>query len=216
MKESIRKFFFIPLCCLITILAVSSPAFAITQNYPSDYTQCYMLYHYYQPDWFANASNTPTSQGYRDAQTYYGKRIFQVAFNTTADPLYMNMWGTYSSSQEGAHEGLDMIRYDGAPVKHWGSDGVVTVKNASTGLIGIYCSSINETIFYRHMTNVTLNVGSSVPHNTVIGNQGNLGNSSGSHLHCGVEWGNTTIDSLGSDSNFSSQNIYYAMQFFGY
>lgn len=111
-----------------------------------------------------------------------------------------------------------MIRYEGAPVRHWGSDGVVTIIDRNVGLIGIYCSSLNETIFYRHMTSIptALYVGASVLHNTLIGYEGSLGNSSGAHLHTGVEWGNIPSDSSGRDSNFSSQEIYYAMQFFGY
>lgn len=101
MKEIIRKFFFIPLCCLIATLIVANPAFAVIQNYPTNYTQCYMDYHSYQPDWFADYSGTPSSQAMRDYQTYYAKRIYQVAYNTTANPSYTNMWGTYSSSQGG-------------------------------------------------------------------------------------------------------------------
>lgn len=200
---------------LITAL-MSNCVYAITQNYPTDYTYCYMPG--YGSDWFANASDSPLSEGRRIIQSGFAAKIFRDSYNTSATPYYTNMWGTYSFSQGGAHEGLDVI-YGGTgqPIKHWGSTGVITTKNATVGLVAVYCSSIGETIFYRHMNTVTSqSVGSTVYHGTQLGTQGSKGNSNGTHLHTGVEWGSRTSDSSGSDNNFSSQNPYYAMQLFGY
>lgn len=216
-----RKLFVIPSFCLLATFLISIPALAIIQNYPDDYTQCYMQYHDYQPDWFCNASDTPISQAYRDAQTTYARKIFRIAYNSpSATPRYSNMWGTYSTSMNGAHEGLDMIYGStGQPVYHWGAKGVVTIRNENEGLLGIYDQTIQETIFYRHMDTVkSCNVGDTIYHGTQIGTQGAKGgHCTGTHLHCGVEWGNTSSDSPEyNDNNFSSQNIYYAMQLLGY
>ncbi|MZP28458.1 peptidoglycan DD-metalloendopeptidase family protein [Heliobacterium undosum] len=106
----------------------------------------------------------------------------------------------------------------GEPVTHWGSPGYVTKVDATVGLVAIYCSDINETIFYRHMNSIQSGIqqGSYVSHGQQIGTEGSKGNSSGTHLHCGVEWASKTSDASGSDSDFTSQNIYYAMQYFGY
>lgn len=214
----LNKLKFSILMSLMIFFCMSNVVFAdVYQYYPTDYASCYMPYHDYQPDDFCYASGTPSTQGKRDAQTYYAKRIFQVAYNTSSDPNYQNMWGTYSSSGPGAHEGIDMYYYSNAPIRHWGSTGRVIRIEPSIGLIAIYCSDIHETIFYRHMYNVStsINVGDTIYHNQQIGNEGDLGRADGTHLHCGVEWGEDTTDTV-ADSYFCSNDIYYAMQFFGY
>lgn len=208
------------LCCSFLFL-MSSYAFAVTQIYPTDYEECFMPYHDYQPDDFCYASNTPYSQAIRDFQTQYAKKIFQQSFGTSANPRYSNMWGTYSSSRQTAHEGLDMIYgTTGQPISHWGSDGTVTIVEPGSGLVGIYCSSINKTIFYRHMNSISsaIRVGVQVNHGQPIGTMGARGDVTGPHLHTGVEIGNTAIDAAEErgETAFTSDDPYIAMLYLGY
>lgn len=209
-----RKTSIITILSIISMLFISTSAFAVIQNYPSDYTSCYMLYYDYYPDMFCNASHTPDSPAVRTEQTNLAKALFQKAYYTTSDPRYTNMWGTYSSSQHGAHEGLDMVKgTTGQPIYHWGITGTVIAKNTTTGMVAIYCSGLGRTIFYRHLDTISGSVylNATVTSDQLIGTQGERGNADGVHLHSGVESGSDTSDSPGDDSDFTSANIYETM-----
>lgn len=194
---------------LLAALAIPGlPSFAaVTVNYPADYT--YVTMPGYQADWFANASQTPISAAIRTQQSTAAANMFALVFKGTgATPHYTNMWGTYSTSQKGAHEGIDMVYgSQGQPLYCWIKSGVVTNVQSTDGLVTIYYSKLNRTIFYRHMYSISVTAGQTVKQGDLIGTEGMRGNATGVHLHTAVMDGNVSSETA-DDNYFASSNPY--------
>jgi murein DD-endopeptidase MepM/ murein hydrolase activator NlpD len=122
-----------------------------------------------------------------------------------------NMYGTYSVSADGAHEGIDFAYGSSNTDLHAIFDGVVK-KYSPSYHFSVYDSSVSKTYTYYHNNSVessfcTLNTVVDVGDH--VTNQGNLGGTStGVHLHFEVHSGNTTSLSPGNDDVLSSISPY--------
>jgi murein DD-endopeptidase MepM/ murein hydrolase activator NlpD len=201
---------FIAALAVLSILTTSLLGFnvfaATYVYYPQDYT--YVNMPGYGNDYFANASQTPSSSAIRTQQSNAAASMFHLVFKNSATPYYTNMWGTYSTSQNGAHEGIDMIYgTTGQPLYCWVKSGVVTKVDSSVGLVVIYYAKLNRSMFYRHMNSINVTTGQNVVQGQQIGTMGMKGNATGPHLHTDVMDGNVTADSA-DDDYFESSNPY--------
>ena len=139
---------------------------------------------------------------YRTYQENLALKAFNAIYarpssNTSA--TFTNLYGTYSQSQGGAHEGLDMI-YGSTPNVHTITGGTATIIYPSSGAVKIHNSTYGDAI-YAHMTNCH---SGSVSAGDVIGKQGHQGNATGNHVHLEIssQMNSEHDDDLGSGSPY--------------
>ncbi len=156
---------------------------------------------YYGSDWFHIDSETHIS----DYKYWYGegaKNIWTLIYGS-GSPVITNMWGSWSVSQQGAHEGIDFAGTHQIQLKS-PLAGNVILRNATNGTLVVYNGSYS--FFFMHMSN--LNQNQSVNIGDILGRQSNLGNAVGSHLHFAVESGYKTTTSYGNDHILGSSSPY--------
>lgn len=158
----------------------------------------------YSPDydWFLLTAKTHFSN-YRSYQEDLALKAFNLIYarpatNTTAN--FTNLYGTYSQSQHGAHEGIDMV-YSSTPDVHTITSGTAYNYSTYNGATRIYNSTYGSAI-YAHMTNRVTS--GSVSAGGVIGKQGQEGNATGKHVHfeIGTSMHDEDDDVLGSSSPY--------------
>ncbi|MFZ5943292.1 MAG: M23 family metallopeptidase [Bacillota bacterium] len=127
--------------------------------------------------------------------------------------IILNLYGTWSKSQEGAHEGIDFTYTTNTPDlrSFLPNDGVA--KAASGYKVAIYSANINRTIIYYHLSQINVSYNDPVSYGQVIGKQGNEGGtSSGYHLHLEAGAGiDTSLDETKYNHSLTSANIYDAI-----
>lgn len=160
-------------------------------------------------------------QTYRTQQEAMAKKEVKALYNLSSVPssAYMtNIYGSYSQSQGGAHEGIDFA--------YKGNGNTATIYNMSTGVVGapssshsshhlrIYDSGTNKSYSYLHMSQKSVSQGQTLSKlKTAVGKQGMAGNATGYHVHFELHSGNTATlsaendDKLGSISPYQMHNL---------
>lgn len=200
-----------------SLKSVFMTSYAIPESKKTLYTYVSGLesYAYGTGDWFRNTSNTHIG----DNSSYYMEQahnIHRAIYGSNITPRFTNLWGTWSSSQGGAHEGIDMCPEDGPsqPPLKCVVNGTVIGINTSVGKVVIKGApaGYTQSFFYYHMSSDNVSDGETVYSGiTIIGNEGSKGNSTGDHLHFGVEDGETTSTGGESEDNLTSENPYYVL-----
>jgi len=136
----------------------------------------------YKSDWFHNWSGTPSSpiiaQQQSDRAVYGYNHIFGLSQSNTS-VLFTNMFGTYSVSQNGAHEGIDMV-YGSPPNNsniydvHNVGGGNIIGRSTSEGRIAIHHTGQYQTAIYRHMSGITSSTPAGRSSGDIIGKQSNV------------------------------------------
>lgn len=130
------------------------------------------------------------------------------------------MYGTYSQSRGGAHEGIDFAAAYGTPAIRsttWGGRRYPTMYHQ----FAVYDATHPDgakTYSYLHMSsfNSSIQFNDTVGVGEVIGNQGSEGSSStGYHVHFEVNSGNTGYLSIGTDHDVDSISPYRLTQYIG-
>jgi murein DD-endopeptidase MepM/ murein hydrolase activator NlpD len=169
----------------------------------------------YGGDWFLNA--VLTTEYWRNVQADRALRTQQVLYNSTSMTLYCtNMYGTYSVSQGGAHEGIDFAIGTTPPI--YAAFRGTRITGMYTHHLAVY--DVNspdqpKTYSYLHMSQIIVTVGSTVNPYQCVGSQGNLGNATGYHVHFEVHAGNTNTLSSGSDHVLGSISPYRLQDYIG-
>jgi murein DD-endopeptidase MepM/ murein hydrolase activator NlpD len=111
--------------------------------------------------------------------------------------------GRISQYYHAGHDGLDIVRYRGAPVRA-AAFGVVTYvgwnpwdQHGRAFMVVVTHAGGYETLYGHLLPRRVVRVGEEVKKGTVIGYLGSTGNSSGPHLHLELRRGRTTINPLG-------------------
>lgn len=195
---------------------------AETQNMravpPSDqYTFVYFpRYNNGNGDYFLNSVLTTTY--WQNVQADRTLKAQQCLYNSTSTTLCCtNMYGTYSYSQGGAHEGIDFVHPSGTstPTIHAIFSGT-KLSTSTSHQLSVYDTDSNlgaRTYTYLHMNSITAS-------NTVnvldtVGKQGNQGNATGYHVHFEVHSGRTTGLSIESDHELGSITPYGMHEYTG-
>jgi murein DD-endopeptidase MepM/ murein hydrolase activator NlpD len=175
----------------------------------------------YNDDWFLKSVSTHDPY-WRSIQEQRTLKAFRALYKYTSSslPTYYttNLYGTYSVSQKGAHEGIDFA---------YGGTGT-TIYNIATGKVRapksthsdhhlcIYDEGTNKSYSYLHMNKITVSVGEIF--GTVgneVGQQGMKGNATGPHVHFEVHSGNTDTLSPENDNVLQSISPYQMQVFLG-
>lgn len=174
----------------------------------------------YQSDWFHVNSNSWDATT-RSAQKAAVLKGYNKLYNKTGTTfICTNLWGTWSSSQNGAHEGID-YDYGTNPTIYSISSGYIYYYSAtsSAGILGIYDGT--STNFYYHMNTINIRSNGALSGTVLnpspvinvgcgdsVGTQGRKGNANGEHVHYEVGSGKQTSGYPGNDNNLSSANPY--------
>jgi murein DD-endopeptidase MepM/ murein hydrolase activator NlpD len=111
--------------------------------------------------------------------------------------------GRLSQTYHAGHDGLDIVRYKGAPVRSM-AFGVVTYvgwnpwdQHGRAFMVVVTHAGGYETLYGHLLPKRIVRVGEEVKKGQVVGYMGSTGNSSGPHLHLELRRGRTTINPLG-------------------
>lgn len=167
-------------------------------------------------DYFLNSVLTTTY--WQGIQADRALQTQQVLYDSTSTTLCCtNMYGTYSYSQGGAHEGIDFVHPSGSSTPKIYA--VFEGEKKSTSMthhLAVYdVNSPDEpkTYSYLHMSSIT--AGTNVSVESEVGRQGNEGNATGYHVHFEVHAGDTTTLSSGSDHFLGSLSPYRLQDYIG-
>jgi murein DD-endopeptidase MepM/ murein hydrolase activator NlpD len=110
--------------------------------------------------------------------------------------------GSLSQRYHAGHDGIDIVRYKGAPVRAM-AFGVVTYvgwnpwdQHGRAFMVVVTHAGGYETLYGHLEPKRVVRVGEEVKKGHVIGYMGNTGNSTGPHLHLELRRGRTTLDPL--------------------
>jgi murein DD-endopeptidase MepM/ murein hydrolase activator NlpD len=111
--------------------------------------------------------------------------------------------GRISQYYHPGHDGLDIVRYRGAPVRSM-AFGVVTYvgwnpwdQHGRAFMVVVTHAGGYETLYGHLLPKRIVRVGQEVKKGEVVGYMGSTGNSTGPHLHLELRRGRTTINPLG-------------------
>jgi len=164
----------------------------------------------YGTDWFHVDTYTHLSQEMMDRANVATIRLYQQVFQTASQPtlgVITNLWGTWSESRSGAHEGIDIARGRGTQVYSLTSG---TVRKRNDTESSLYINTGWRTACYRHMRSMQVSVDNSVGQFQYIGQVSNISNNYdiGHHLHVEVLRGDVTVGANGGDQILDSADIY--------
>ncbi|NLI91246.1 MAG: M23 family metallopeptidase [Peptococcaceae bacterium] len=128
------------------------------------------------------------------------KNMYNRLYNKTNEAfICKNLYGTYSTSQGGAHEGIDFSPA-GYPSIYAMLGGTVITPDSghSTHQLCVQTSS-NSSYSYLHMSYKAVSPGSPVSATQYVGTQGALGNADGPHVHFEVAPGNNSLQYEGDN-----------------
>ena len=182
-----------------------TPSATPPPEYIDRYVYINMPGYAYQPDYFHYDSwswdpYVATFQSSKAASAF--RVIYDLPSGT---PYFTNMWGTYSGSSNGAHEGLDMA-YQSTPPIYSISRGQVRI--SSGDMVAVYDNNHTyDTVFYKHLSYRAVSYLSNILYYDRIGNQGFGG--TGNHLHLQVEYGMDPYRNLAENNHdLDSANPY--------
>lgn len=174
-------------------------------------------YNYYGYDWFH--IDTRTTEEYYLLRSNRTVHMSQKLYNVTNYGFYgKNMYGTYSQSQNGAHEGIDFSHPSGAatptiyaifrgyPIAGAQYHQIAVAHNAAPGGM--------TTFNYLHMSSKTVTVNSYLEVGASVGKQGNEGNATGYHVHFEVQPGKTASLSVERNNHSLDSLSPYQMQYY--
>lgn len=170
----------------------------------------------YGTDFFLN--DVLTTKYWRAKQIRRTLKAQQVLYNSTSTDLKCtNLYGTYSQSQCGAHEGIDFTCPEGTakPTINAIFDGV-KLKTSTTHQLSVYDKDSPDepkTYTYLHMSSIT--AGDNITAGDAVGKQGKEGNAKGYHVHFEVHLGKTTSLSSGQDHALGSVSPYRIQDYIG-
>lgn len=181
-------------------------------------------YPLYGTDYFHNdTATTATWIKVRAYRTLYAQAyIYDWDYSINNNLYCTNMWGTYSKSQGGAHEGIDFYEPDNDTPNLYSPVSGVRVTNVTySHQLAIYDANITDThaptggktYSFLHMTNLSTATYFSKYH--YLGVQGIQGNTTGYHLHFEVQLGRTGALSSGNDHVLSSASPYQLTEYLG-
>ena len=111
--------------------------------------------------------------------------------------------GRISQYYHAGHDGIDIVRYKGAPVRS-AAFGVVTYvgwnpwdQHGRAFMVVVTHAGGYETLYGHLLPKRVVRVGEEVRKGQVVGYMGSTGNSTGPHLHLELRRGRTTINPLG-------------------
>lgn len=111
--------------------------------------------------------------------------------------------GSISQYYHAGHDGLDIVRYRGAPIRSM-AFGVVTYvgwnpwdQHGRAFMVVVTHAGGYETLYGHLLPRRIVRVGEEVRKGQVIGYMGSTGNSTGPHLHLELRRGRTTLNPLG-------------------
>ncbi len=174
----------------------------------------------YSDDWFLKSVSTHVDywRGIQEQRTLTAFRALYQYTGTPSSYFTTNLYGTYSQSQHGAHEGIDFV-YGGIGTNIFNiATGVVSAPKPSHAEhhFCIYDSGTNKSYSYLHMNSKIVSVGTTLSSvGTNVGTQGKKGNADGAHVHFEVHSGNTDTLSLESDNVLGSISPYQMQVFLG-
>lgn len=167
-------------------------------------------------DYFLNDILTTTY--WQNVQADRALKMQQCLYGSTSTKLCCtNMYGTYSYSQGGAHEGIDFTHPDGTstPTIYAIFSGI-RLSTSTSHQLSVYDADSNlgaRTYTYLHMNSITAS--STVDVLDAVGKQGNQGNATGYHVHFEVHSGQTTGLSIESDHVLGSITPYGMHEYTG-
>jgi len=187
-----------------------------TQSTPPPGYYTYLYFPRYGYDWFCN--DIVTSAYWMSIQSDRALRTQQVLYNSSDTNLHCtNMHGTYSVSQNGAHEGIDFAIGTTPPI--YATFRGEVLSGGQTGQLSVYDANAPgqpKTYTYLHMSYKAVSPGSNVEPYDYVGRQGNVGNATGYHVHFQVEPGRTTTLSVQSnDHHVQSLSPYQLQDYIG-
>ncbi len=183
-------------------------------------TYKYVNFEGYQSDWF-HVDSMSWDATTRSAQKAAVLKGYNKLYNKTGKTfICTNLWGTWSSSQSGAHEGIDYA-YGTNPTIYSISSGTIYYYSATStaGILGIYDGT--STNFYYHMKTINIRSNGALSGTVLepnpeirvgcgdsVGTQGRKGNATGEHVHYEVDSDERTSGYGESDNTLSSENPY--------
>lgn len=196
------------------VVIASTPTYTIPSEKASYYR--WIDFPLYGGDYFHN--DVQTSAYYRNLQAYRALltqcTIYGQLYTGNNELECTNMYGTYSVSQGGAHEGLDFAlgqsRVIYSPVKGQ------KLSTSQAHHLAIYDSNHTDgakTYSFLHMTDRTTE--STIYVGDIMGRQGIEGNATGYHVHFEVHSGKTTALSSENDQEVGSLSPYRLTEYIG-
>lgn len=150
----------------------------------------------YQWDYFSKSVSTSADWiAVRVQRAFVTKgALYMILLDESDDLDCTNMYGTYSQSSEGAHEGLD-YNYGGAGQAVYSPVEGIRI-NTKDHRVFIYTGTynnqtVNRTYSFHHFSYRSKNEGQFV-YGEYLGTQGSEGNATGAHVHFEVHSGQTT------------------------
>jgi lipoprotein NlpD len=112
------------------------------------------------------------------------------------DTLIWPVTGPLSTNFSPAHRGLDVVAYQGVPVKAALAGRVVGAAEGDGpyGWFVIVEHGGSFTTVYAHLSKIRVKIGDILQKNQVLGEVGSTGQSTGAHLHFELRQGNVPID----------------------
>jgi hypothetical protein len=178
-------------------------------------------------DWFHIDSHSMDSAAIRTSQAAAVvkgyNRLYQLSGST-----YMcgNLWGTWSQSQNGAHEGIDYNYGTNPKIYTMATGSVYYYYNNGTSRSQVCVTDGSYTYTYLHMDTINIKnngvvYGPTYPSgvnvtagSSTLGTQGKVGNAYGEHVHFEVHSGSTISLFYESDNTLSCLNPYDAINRF--
>ena len=164
----------------------------------------------YGADWFHQTAQSHVSAAIRTFQSDRTQEAYVRIYPTSNSFRATNLFGTWSRSQEGAHEGIDFTFTTNTPeLKSFLPTPSIAI-DAGSYKVALYSSQIYRSLIYYHLSQINVSPNSSVYYGQVIGRQGYQGGtSSGYHLHLEAGIGqDSTLDPTYKNHSLTSANIY--------
>ncbi|AHF11232.1 MULTISPECIES: M23 family metallopeptidase [Dehalobacter] len=181
----------------------------------------------YGYDWFHEDAGTHVSQTVRDNQKAAVVKGYNRLYGVSGTTYTCgNLWGTWSKSQAGAHEGIDYNRGTNPTIYTMATGSVYYYYNNGSTRSQVCVTDASYTYTYLHMATINIKnngvvTGPTYPSgvnvtagSSSLGTQGSVGNSSGNHVHFEVHSG-STIGLFGeNEDTLSCLNPYNAINRF--
>ena len=116
------------------------------------------------------------------------------------------MYGTYSLSQGGAHEGIDFA-YGGVGRNIYAIFNGTEVLSGLYHQLSVYDANVGKTYNFLHMSSKAV-ISPPITNGQYVGKQGDQGNATGAHVHFEVQSGRKTGLSPGNDHVLGSISPY--------